>query len=76
MSQVDTMARKSAPKGKPAGPAAVDRKPMVVQIRGSAEYKKWAEGLADREGFSVAMLFERAVRKMALEAGYPAPPKR
>lgn len=52
------------------------RKPMVVQIRGSEEWKAWAESIADKEGFSLAMLFERALRKFAKDGGYPDPPRR
>jgi hypothetical protein len=52
------------------------RKPMVVQMRGSEEWKAWIEGLAEKEGFTVAMLLERTARKWAKEIGYPDPPKR
>jgi hypothetical protein len=51
-------------------------KPMVVQIRGSQEWKDWAEGIADKEGDTVAKLFERALRKFAKDAGYSDPPRR
>jgi hypothetical protein len=53
-----------------------ERKPMVVQIRGSAEWKAWAEGLAEKDGDTLAKLVERALRKWAKDAGYPDPPKR
>jgi hypothetical protein len=57
-------------------PEPVGRKPMVVQLRGSEAWKKWAEGLADREGDTVSKLVERALRKWAKETGYPDPPRR
>lgn len=52
------------------------RKPMVVQMRGSDEWKAWVESIADKEGDAVAKLFERAVRKFAKDSGYPDPPRR
>ena len=60
----------------PPEPEPVGRKPMIVQMRGSEEWKRWAEGLADREGDTLAKLFERAIRKWAKETGYPDPPRR
>jgi Meiotically up-regulated gene 113 len=50
--------------------------PFVVQIRGSEEWKVWIEEIADKEGDTVAKLFERALRKFAKESGYPDPPRR
>lgn len=49
------------------------RKPMVVQIRGSEEYKTWVEGVAKKEGFSVAVLFDQALRKYAEDKHGPPP---
>jgi hypothetical protein len=71
------MAKKRA--AGPPGPepkAKPERKPMVVQIRGDRAYKTWVEGIAEREGFPLAMLFDRALRAWAKEHGYPEPPKR
>ena len=70
---VEPMAKKKAKSNEPELSA---RKPMVVQIRGSEEWKAWVEDIADREGFTVAMLFERAIRKLAKDGGYPDPPRR
>lgn len=74
--RVKPMAKKRPPKGEAPEPAAAGRKPMVVQIRGSEEYKAWVESIAEKEGFSVSMLFERALRRLAKDGGYPDPPKR
>lgn len=53
------------------------RKPMVVQIRGSREYKEWAEELARTDGSTLAALYDRAVRRYAKELGFPkVPPRR
>ena len=54
-----------------------DRKPMVVQIRGSAEYKAWAEKVAVFDGSTLAALYDRAVRQYAKTIGFPdGPPVR
>jgi hypothetical protein len=57
-------------------PEEKSRKPMVVQIRGSAEWKAWVEDCARREGDTIAKFFERTARKYAKDAGYPDPPMR
>lgn len=74
---VDKMSKK---RGAPEpGPQRQDaaRKPMVVQIRGSEEYKEWAERLARFDSLSLAALFDRAVRRYAREIGFKEePPER
>ena len=52
------------------------RKPMVVQIRGSQEWKSWIEGLAQREHDTVAKFMERLIRQFARDNGYENPPLR
>ena len=65
------------PKRKAAKSDDGERKPMVVQVRGSQEYKEWAEGLAEFDGSTVAALYDRAVRQYAKAIGYDKqPPKR
>jgi hypothetical protein len=71
----DDMAKKKVSPTK-SEPAATTRKPMVVQIRGSQAWKEWVEAVAEKEGFNLATLFERGVRKIAKDAGYPDPPMR
>lgn len=70
------MAKRAAKGGKPAH-GSEGRKPMVVQIRGSAEYKAWAERLARFDGLSLSALYDRAARKYAMEIGFKdeAPPR-
>jgi hypothetical protein len=72
------VAKKQAKPTKPTKPEPTvsARKPMVVQIRGSQEWKEWVEAVARKEGFNLATLFERGVRKIAKDAGYPDPPMR
>jgi hypothetical protein len=52
------------------------RKPMVVQIRGSEEFKAWIEELADLERDTVAKFVERVVRKHAESIGFREMPDR
>jgi len=69
----EPMAAKKSPRKAEPKP---QRKPMVVQIRGSEEYKAWVDGMAEAEGFTVAMLFDRAVRAWAKDHGHGEAPKR
>jgi hypothetical protein len=69
-------AAKDVAKKPKANPDEKPRKPMVVQIRGSEEWKAWVEMIAEKEGDSVTKLFDRALRKFAKDAGYPDPPRR
>ena len=52
------------------------RKPMIVQVRGSEEYKAWAEAIASKEGDTLAKLVDRSLRLFAKQNGYSDPPKR
>lgn len=64
---------------KKAAPARADdreRKPMVVQIRGSEAYKAWAEKMARADGLSLAGIFDRAMRRYVKDimgVGEPPP---
>jgi hypothetical protein len=71
-----TVAKK---KGKPvpAEPDDSGRKPMVVQVRGSQEWKAWVEELAEIDGIPLAMMVDRALRLYARHLGFDkTPPKR
>jgi hypothetical protein len=70
---VDAVAKKKSRAAK-AGPT--ERKPMVVQIRGSEAWKAWVESLAERERDTVAKLVERVLTKHAREIKFTDPPKR
>lgn len=50
--------------------------PIVATVRGSAEWKAWLEGLAERRRQTVAGVIDSAVAQLARECGYPDPPKR
>lgn len=68
------VARKSTkPKGKPS-PEPSNRKPMIVQVRGSEGYKAWVEKLAGFDGLPLAALVDRALRRYAKEVGFPDDP--
>lgn len=53
-----------------------ERKPMAVQIRGNAEWKKWVEMIADTEHDTVSKFFERLVHQHAKSHGLPEMPDR
>lgn len=70
------VAKKKDAKAPVPPPEPSNRKPMIVQIRGSEAYKAWAESIAEREGDTLAKLFDRGVRLIAETKGYPPAPKR
>ena len=49
---------------------AVDRKPMIAQLRGDAKYKAWIEKAARFDNRSVAGFIERSVARYAKEIGF------
>lgn len=51
-------------------------KPVVLQMRGSAEYKAWLDKLAEFDRSTIADLTDRALAKHAREIGFPDPPPR
>ena len=55
-------------------PAA--RKPLVVQIRGSKEWKAWAEELAATERDTLSKFIERLIHRDAKSIGFREMPKR
>jgi hypothetical protein len=73
---VEDMAKKSPDKPKTVAKPEPNRKPMVVQMRGSEEWKAFIERLADMDGDTVAKFIERLIRKEAKERGITDLPKR
>jgi len=51
-------------------------KPIAAQVRGSARWKRWAQGLAKANRQSVAELIDTALARLAREIGYREPPER
>ena len=52
-------------------------KPLVLQVRGSLEWKAWLEELAKFDRATVADVADRAIAAYARSIGYPkAPPLR
>jgi hypothetical protein len=52
-------------------------KPIVIQMRGSLEFKATVERLAEFDGTNVAAMVDRAIRRYAREIEFPDPlPKR
>lgn len=64
---------KPAPESEPDEPG---RKPMIVQVRGSAAYKEWVDELAHFDGLPLAALVDRALRRYAKEIGFHEEPPR
>jgi hypothetical protein len=44
--------------------------PMIVQVRGSQEFKTWTEELAEFDSRSLASLVERSLKHYALSIGF------
>lgn len=57
-------------------PSGKGQKPLVIGLRGSAEYKAWLVALAEHEGMTVSQLCLYVVRKYARQIGFRDPPKR
>lgn len=64
---VETVARKTAKK---AEAEEKSRKPMVLQVRGSDEFKEWYQELARFDGLTDTALFDRAIRQYAKMVGF------
>lgn len=70
--------RRMAKKKKP-GEAAKEwtSKPLVIQMRGSLEWKQWLEELAEFDRSTVSDIIDRAIAAHARTIGFPkAPPPR
>lgn len=46
-----------------------DRKPLIIQIRGSNEWREWAEEVAAADSRSVSSMVEQAVKHYAKIVG-------
>jgi hypothetical protein len=51
-------------------------KPIAAQLRGSAQWKAWVEGLAKAQRQSVAGVIDTALARLAREIDYHEPPPR
>jgi hypothetical protein len=51
-------------------------KPIAAQLRGSAQWKAWVEGLARAQRQSVAGVIDTALARLAREIDYREPPPR
>jgi len=71
---VAAMAKKKAPKPKsePWG----ESKPLAAQLRGSEEWKAWLEEFARTNRWSVAVVIDTALARLARELGFREPPER
>lgn len=67
--------RGMAKKRKPADEARHwPGKPLVIQVRGSAEWKAWLEELAEFDRSTIADICDRAIAGYARTIGFPKPP--
>jgi hypothetical protein len=70
-------AGKVAKKKSARDPDAWERKPIVLQLRGSAEYRDALEELAKVDGLSLAGMADLAIRVYARHVNFTKPiPKR
>lgn len=53
-----------------------DRTTAAIRIPASDHWRRWAHGLADRHGKSLASLMAEIVETWATTEGYPDPPRR
>lgn len=73
------MAKKSTKPKRETGSRHDDaeRQPMIVQMRGSAEFKAWINEVAEFDRNTVAKFMERAAIHFAKHIGFTGePPKR
>jgi hypothetical protein len=69
-------ARNPEPEPEPE-PKGSERKPLAIQVRGSNEWKAWAEELSKYDGSTLAGLVDRLLRQHARTIGFPkTPPER
>jgi hypothetical protein len=73
LATVTDVAKKTVGKSKPL--AEKGRKPMIVQLRGSVEFKAWVEQGADFDRSSIAVVVEKALLQYFKAIGFtnPAP---
>jgi hypothetical protein len=65
------------PESEKSGEAAWKSKPIIVQLRGSEEFKAALEKVAELDGLTVSGFVDRAIRDRARQIGYTKPlPKR
>lgn len=73
-----TKAQRMAKKKKPGESAqGWKSKPLVIQMRGSLEWKEWLEELAKFDRSTVSDIVDRAIAAHARTIGFPkSPPER
>lgn len=69
--------KKTTPGSEPKGPETWNKKPLIVNLRGSEEFKAWLQELATFDRQSVSGLVERALVHYGRSVGFDkAPPER
>ena len=49
-------------------------KPLAIQVRGSPEWKRWLEELAEFDRSNLADICDRSIAAYARAIGFPKPP--
>ena len=71
---VGTVAKKKpTPKAESSGPETWNKKPLIVNLRGSEEFKAWLQELASYDRQSVSGLVERALVHYGRAVGFDKP---
>lgn len=71
-----TVRARPMPKGK-KNPEEWKQKPIIMQMRGTPDFKGWLERLAEFDRTTVADIADRAIVRYAREIGFKEdPPKR
>ena len=68
-----SMAKKKSPDTSWVGKG---KKPVVIQVRGSEEYREWLEALCRYDHRKASDIVEHALAKHARDIGFREPPER
>lgn len=72
-----TAVAKKKSKAEAPPPEPTDPRPIVISIKGSAEFRDWLNELADHERVTSVAVIERALVEYAVNHGFTKPaPKR
>lgn len=67
---IDVAKKKPTPGPAPKGPESWNKKPLIVNLRGSEDFKAWLQEVASADRQSVSGLVERAVVHYARSIGF------
>ncbi len=70
LTATDVGKKKAAKAARPREAEEEARKPSIMQVRGSAEYKRWVESLVRFDDRPLSSIIERALREYAAKIGF------